>query len=55
MIINYCYFDGGAGSGGVCVLLLLLQVWNYFLCFLGFRYHPWVGVFLLVFSIGLDL
>lgn len=27
---------------------------TYFLCFLGCRHSPWVGVFLLICSIGLD-
>jgi hypothetical protein len=34
---------------------LVLLVWNYFVCFLGYSYPPWVEVFLLVFSVGLDL
>jgi hypothetical protein len=63
---NDCYFDvvvvvggggdaGGAGAGSsVCVCPLVCFCWYgiiYFLCFLGCSYLPWIGVFLLVFSV----
>jgi hypothetical protein len=67
----FVYLDGGGGCGGgsgslcvcvcvcvfmyVCVSFTCLFRYSYFLSFLGCINPYWVGVFLQVHSVGLDL
>ena len=58
MIVTSCYLDVGGATLCVCVCVCVCFVFSLVLlsdCYLGYSYSPWVRIFFLVLTVGLDL